>query len=100
MLRRIRKTATNASSTPIRIEPIASNAAMPVSWCRKMPAPASSRPTSAEKSSKNTARSVGFEVVVTKRNGCRPQRFAAPCTWRDAWRNEMPSSTKAMPSTM
>ena len=75
MLRRIRKTATKASSTPIRIEPIASKAAIPVSWWSTMPAAASRMPSSAEKSSKKTARRVGLEVWLTKCSGCSPQRL-------------------------
>ena len=65
MFRRIRKIATTASSSPTAIEPAASNSWRPVSWCSPIPEPASSSPTSAAESSKNTARSVGSDVWVT-----------------------------------
>ena len=65
MLRRMRKTATAASIRPTAIDPAASNSWRPVSWCSPMPAPASSRPSSAAESSKKTARSVGSEVRAT-----------------------------------
>ena len=65
MLRLIKNTATKASRAPIAIDPIASKTGLPVTWCSAMPIAASMMPTNAEKSSKKTARRVGFDVRAT-----------------------------------
>ncbi len=63
MLRPMRNSATPPSKTPTRIEPIASQTAFPVSWWARMPQAAITMPISAERSSANTARSIGFDVT-------------------------------------
>ena len=64
-----------------------------------MPPKAISRPIRAAASSKNTARRVGFEVFSTYARCRRWRRSALRRVCRNAWVNEIPSSTKAMPST-
>lgn len=65
MLRRIRKTATKPSRTPTAIDPIASHIGFPVIWCRANAVAAMTMPINALRSSANTERSTGLEVIRT-----------------------------------
>ncbi|SKX89639.1 Uncharacterised protein [Mycobacteroides abscessus subsp. abscessus] len=65
-----------------------------------MPAAAIASPTSAAKSSANTARSVVFDVRLTKRSGCIDIRRPPALAWRTDCMNEIPSSTAEIASTM
>ena len=98
-LRSMSTIATTASSTPTRIDPIASGTGDPVTWCSPMPAVAMRMPTSAAASSKNTARTVGSEVSRTWSSRSRSCVAAARFACRDACRNEIPSSTNDTAST-
>ena len=98
-LRSISTTATTASSTPTRIEPIASGVGEPVIWCSATPPPAMRMPISAAASSANTALNVGSDVCSAWSSRSRSIDCASRPTCRNAWANDTPSSTNAMPST-